>query len=331
MKIRSTEMLPVLVVGGSVIVLALTICFVSLVIAAFIVNRDGLSFFGAAISIPLPLVLARRQYLGTFRRDETSASLVAAILLVPGSLVLILSVRAWVDVILGNPDAIQYHDGAVLLLAIGSCAVGIGWLNLLWSKRLHAFAAPVPKRSPIRPFLWRKWLLSCLELPWQRQTIDTSSQGEAVVRLSRRERLMAVGCVAAITAGLVIYYPLPAAENVTRDKVPFRLPPNATDVSYCNGYNEMAAFEFTIDEPAFMEWVRNGVGFPVVGTPEEFLKPISTPVEMQRCYGMNWRLVGPSSVTIANGWYFRWRSADDGVYAAFDRNTNRAYYSRHFH
>lgn len=321
----------ILLVAASVIVIVLAVCVISLLIAAFIVNLDGLSFFGAAISIPLPIVLARRQYLGTFRQDRNSADLAAAMLLVPGSLLLLTFVNAMVQTILGNSDAKQSLEFAACLLALGSCVVGIGWLNLLWSKRLHAFATPVPERPPSRPFEWRKWLSSFLELPWQRQANDTPSHADTAVRLSYRERLLAVGCVSVITAGLVIYYPLPAAENVTRDKVPFRLPQRATNVSYCDGYRGMAAFEFTTDESAFMEWVRNGVGFPDVGTPEEFLKPIDAPVEMRRCYGMNWRLGGPSFITIANGWHYRWTEEDRGVYAAFDRDTNRAYYYRHLH
>ena len=60
-------------------------------------------------------------------------------------------------------------------------------------------------------------------------------------------------------------------------------------------------------------------------------KPITAPFKITCYSALSSELSGPDSITVTNGLCYEWYKEDRGIYAAFDRSTNRAYYSAHFH
>ncbi|MEZ6089903.1 MAG: hypothetical protein R3C05_18120 [Pirellulaceae bacterium] len=141
----------------------------------------------------------------------------------------------------------------------------------------------------------------------------------------------AIACVPALAVYFVRSTPPRYAENVPRDKAPFGLPAEASDVSFCQGFRGTIAYEFAIKEDAFIEWVESGIGSVESDAAKVAIQPITAPYSIPRYSSLMATLTGPDSITIANGLYYAWSKEDRGVHAAFDRSTNRAYYFAHFH
>tara|TARA_Y100001933_G_scaffold215598_1_gene222344 strand:- start:179 stop:736 length:558 start_codon:yes stop_codon:yes gene_type:complete len=121
------------------------------------------------------------------------------------------------------------------------------------------------------------------------------------------------------------------AENVPVAEAPFGLPADATDVSFYQGFRGTIAYEFTIDETSFREWVADGIGSIESNASNTELEQITTPVSITRYNAYSPELNGPDSITVNNGLYYSWSFEDRGVYAVFDSTTDRAYYFAHFH
>lgn len=189
------------------------------------------------------------------------------------------------------------------MLATGVVTCVTGWMNYSWSRHL--------KRSTTADERVADWA-------W----------------FSMRELLVAVAIVACVTA-LVTYsarsIPPRYAENVSRDEAPFGLPAEATEISYCQGFRGTIAYEFTIGEKGFVEWVESGIGSFESNAANVSLEPIGVPYSIRRFYSLMANSTGSDSVTIADGLYYDWSQEDRGVYAAYDRTTSRAYYYAHFH
>jgi hypothetical protein len=268
----------------------------------FTVIWDPCSLIGGVIVLLLPAILAIQQYRGTFRY-ESKAALTSSLLL------FIVAGLAWVAfaMTLGEMlvEGVPVPWTSLILpqLAIGAISGASAWVNFSWSRLL--------KRSA---------------------TTDEVTVNRT--RFSLLELLIAVAASACVTA-LVTYSvqttPPRYAEHVSRDKAPFGLPAKATEISFCQGFRGTIAYEFTIDEKGFVEWVESGIGSLESAAANAPLQPITAPYSIRRYYGLTANLTGPDSITIADGLYYDWSKEDRGVYVAFDRTTCRAYYYAHSH
>lgn len=143
--------------------------------------------------------------------------------------------------------------------------------------------------------------------------------------------IAAIAFVVCLVSGFVRSTPPRYAEHVTRDKAPFGLPANATDISFCQGVRGTIAYEFTIDEDDFKAWVASGIGSFESNAASVPVAPITTPYTIRRYNALTRDLTGPEEITITQGLYYDWSKEDRGVHAAYDRTTGRAYYFAHFH
>ncbi|MEM6471344.1 MAG: hypothetical protein AAF802_17415 [Planctomycetota bacterium] len=132
-----------------------------------------------------------------------------------------------------------------------------------------------------------------------------------------------------MTASFIRSTPPRYAENVSVADAPFGLPPSAIDVSFCQGSRGTIAYEFTVDETSFREWVAEGIGSIESNASNTILEQITTPVSITRYNAYSSELNGPDSITVNNGLHYSWSLEDRGVQAVFDPNTSRAYYFAH--
>lgn len=288
---------PLLVVT-SALVIAFSLFLVSVAMAAFTATWDLCSLMGGAIILPLPAALAVQQYRGTFRRVGSAASASATLLFVIGG------IAAFTFAV---PIAESAADGRELpwfgfmlpTLATSMIAVFAGVLNWRWYLTLPDTAA--------------------IDSRW---------------RFSIRETMAAVAAVCfstALTSSFIRSTPPRYAENVPVSEAPLGLPPNATDVSFCQGFRGTIAFEFSIDEASFREWVADGIGSMESRASNTKLEPITTPESITRYSWLSPELHGPDSVAVTSGLHYSWSFEDRGVYAMFDSDTRRAYYYAHFY
>ena len=286
----------------SVVVLAACIFLVSASLSMFTVTWDPCSLFGGVIVLPLPAVLAIQQYRGTFRYDSRAALISSVLLSIVGGFAFVAFAMTLGEMIV-EEVRIRWTSLILPMLATGVVAGASSWMNLSWSRRLKRFATEDERTAD------RTWF-------------------------SPRELVIAAAAIVCMTA-LVTYFvrstPPRYAENVSRDRAPFGLPAEATEISFCQGFRGTIAYEFTIDEKGFEEWVESGIGSLESDAADVSLQPITVPYSIRRYYALTANLTGPDSITIMNGLYYDWSKEDRGVYAAFDRTTNRAYYYAHFH
>lgn len=286
----------------SVAVLASCVLLISGAIAMFTITWDPCSLIGGVIVLPLPAALAIQQYRGTFRYNAKAASISCVLLFIVAGFALIAFTMTLGEMIVEDVR-IPWRSLILPMLATGVVAGASAWINLSWSRRLRRSAASDAHTAD------RVWF-------------------------SMRELLVAVTAIACVTA-LVTYFvrstPPRYAENVARDKAPFGLPAEANEISFCQGFRGTTAYEFTIDEKGFVEWVESGIGSLESDAANVSIQPITVPYSIRRYNSLTANLTGPDSITIANGLYYDWSKEDRGVYAAFDRTNNRAYYYAHFH
>jgi hypothetical protein len=284
----------------AIVVIGLSLVLISIAIAAFTVTWDPCSVLGGVILLPLPTVLAVQQYRGAFRANASAAFTSAVLLFVVAGIGLFGFVTTFGELVLEGMG-LPWWDLLVPMLMIGIAAGLAGWLNLRWSRRIRRIAV-------------------------------TFSDTIGSPQFSLRELLGAFAAIQGVIAlATYIVYSTPPqyAENVSRDAAPFGLPPRASDVSYCRGSRGTIAYEFSIDEGGFIEWVRSGIGSLECQSAGVELKPIVTPYRIRRYYAISLDLQGPDEIVIADGLYYAWYKEDRGVYAAFDRKTGRAYYFAH--
>ena len=151
---------------------------------------------------------------------------------------------------------------SLLLPMLAVAIVGLfgGWLNLRWRRNLP---------------------LSATDSGW---------------RFSLREILAAVAAISlltGLTASFIRSTPPRYAENVSVADAPFGLPASAADVSFCQGFRGTIAYEFTVDEISFREWVADGIGSIESNASNTELEPITTPVSITRYNAYSSDLNGP--------------------------------------
>ena len=286
-----------LLVATSVLVIGFSLFLVSVAIAAFTVTWDPCSLIGGAIILPLPVALAIQQYRSTFRRVRPAALTASILLFIIGGFAAFAFATTFGEIAMDGGD-LPWLGLLLPMLAVAVVGLFGGWLNLHWRRSL-------PENA-----------------------IDTGW------RFSIREILAAVAAIcllAGLTSSFIRSTPPRYAENVSVAEAPFGLPANATDVSFCQGFRGTIAYEFTIDETSFREWVADGIGSIESNASNTKLEPITTPESITRFSRLSPDLNGPDSITVTSGLHYTWWYEDRGVYAVFDSTTNRAYYYAHFH
>ena len=286
-----------LLVAMSVLVIGFSLFLVSVAIAAFTVTWDPCSLIGGAIILPLPVALAIQQYRATFRGVGPAALTAAILLFIVGGFAAFAFATTFGEIAMGGGE-LPWLSLLLPMLAVAIVGLFGGWLNLRWRRNLP---------------------LSATDSGW---------------RFSLREILAAVAAISlltGLTASFIRSTPPRYAENVSVADAPFGLPASAADVSFCQGFRGTIAYEFTVDEISFREWVADGIGSIESNASNTELEPITTPVSITRYNAYSSDLNGPDSVTVNKGLHYSWSFEDRGVYAVFDSTTNRAYYFAHFH
>lgn len=286
-----------LLVALSVLVIAFSLFLVSAALAAFTVTWDPCSLIGGAIILPLPAALAIQQYRATFRRAAPAALTAAVILFIIGGLAAFAFATTFGEIAMGGGE-LPWFSLLLPMLAVAIVGLFGGWLNLRSRRNLPETA---------------------IGAGWQ---------------FSRREILVALAAICVLTgltASFIRSTPPRYAENVSVAEAPFGLPANATDISFCQGFRGSIAYEFTVDETSFRDWVADGIGSIESNASNTQLDPITTPVSITRYNAYSSELNGPDSITVNIGLHYSWSFEDRGVYAVFDSTTNRAYYFAHFH
>lgn len=272
----------------------------SIGISAFTVTWDPCSgLLSGIVFAPLPAALGIQQYRGTFWRNRKAAYFAAIGFFIVGGLLWLMFVTTIAETLLSDEGQMWLMlDFLWPLLVIGTLAGVVGWANLRWSRRLTvAGASHLQRRGQFT--LW--------------------------------DLLAGVTILAVMTASvtfLVGQTNSQYAENVSREEAPIGLPRNARDVSFCQGMRGTIAYEFTIDEAGFKDWINTEIA---PRNPKVTLNSITNTFRITRYNSLSSELNGPDSITITNGLSFQWTEGDRGIHAAFDRTTNRAYYFAHFH
>lgn len=294
------------VVVCAILVISACLVLVSGCLSAF-AHWDPCSVFSGILLLSLPAALGLFQYQAVFRRNAKAARRAAIFLFIVAGIALLSLVTTTGEIFKARENPLSYTPLLLTMLVIGAINLLAGWLNLRWSRRLRAATPP--------------------------DQDETTGQG-GFLRFSLRELLLVVTVVAVIS-GLTSYFvrgTLPRfAENVDRSKAPGGLPPDATSISYCQGYRGTIAYEFSIDEDGFRRWVNSGIGSFESEAANVPIRPISEPFRIPRYYRLSPELVGPEFATITQGLYYSRSKEDRGVDAVFDSATNRAYYFAHFH
>jgi len=305
-----------LLIGNSVVVIAVCTFFTSLGLAAFASMWDPCALASGSILFLLSVVIGLLQYRATFRRNPDSAGRVGIFFYVGGGFLLLSGV-----ITLGEGFPTEIAAGELLpifgpLFLIAVYGIWSGRLNRRWSHTLRAATLT----DAARP---------------EDQDAETPDHTLAPFQFSMRE-LFALVTVVAIILGLTSYFvqntPPRFAEGVSPDKAPVSLPDGATDVTFCQGYRGTIAYEFSIDEKGFLEWAKSR-GSPESRSANVPLKRLdgSSAVRITRCYNLSSQMPGPDYAEITHGYDYSWSEQDRGIHYAYDLETHRAYYYAHSH
>jgi hypothetical protein len=288
----------------SVLVISGNLLLISAFIAASVVELNPFAMIGGLMSVvPLCIIIAVQQYRGTFCRVPFAARTTSVFLYVVGGFMLLaLVVSAGMAIVNG----IALRRMASTLVSMSLIAVFsfvVGRMNASWCRKLRSTINSVVK-SPVHGGIsLPKFLLGVIIL----------------------------AAMTGITLLLIRYAPPRYAEHIESADAPFSLPAQARDVSYCRGSRGTIAYEFTVDEPIFREWFNSGIGSVESESAGIPLKEIVSPFTITRYNALSPELSGPDAISVTIGLYYSWSKEDRGVYAVFDRTTNRAYYYAHFH
>ncbi len=259
--------------------------------------------FAGVIVVPCCLGVAALQYFGTFRRHMGSADGVGVVFFLFGAFATFVGVMSLGDAVMKGLSLTLTAPFVAIVATVAVINVAVGLMNWMWARRLRAAIAE--GASPAR----RGW--------------------------SWREAVGAAAVLAAMTgatAYMIRTTPPRMAEHVTAEEAPVGLPDGASDVSYRLGARGTRAYEFTVEEQAFRDWVQSGIGSVESLSDGVELEEIDSPFTPYRYLdferGSADQLNGPR---VSNGLHYGWSKEDRGIYVTFDRDTNRAYYFSHSH
>ena len=264
----------------------------------FSVTWDLIPVITGMLLLPFPGVLAIQQYRGTFRYSASAASTSSTLLFIVGGFALFVFAATLREMVVVEVRIRWMYLSP--MLAVGIVSWAAAFVNKTWSRRLRHSAA-------------------------------VNGQSANCIRFSMRELLIAVtviACMSALVGRLVRTSRY--AEHVTLDKAPFNLPAHASNISYCQGVSGSIAYEFSIDEESFLEWIEERIGSRESKAANFALKRIKAPYTIRRYGCLSWKLRDPHSITITKGLFCEWSKEGRSVCAAFDRTTHRAYYFAQF-
>lgn len=275
----------------------------SAVVAANVVEPNPFTMLGSLVILPLSIVLAAHQYRGTFRLVPSAAKTTSVLLYIFGGFLLFAGVTTAGEAVVEGVSMRLFASFLFPMFGAAALSLAAGRMNALCSAKLRADLA-------------------------------TGATSPRQSGFTLRELLLVVGVLAimtGITAQFIGSAPPTFAEHIDAAAAPVELPDGATDVSYCRGHRGTIAYEFTIDEARFRDWVSSGIGSIEAQSAGIPLQEITSPFTIKRYYLYSSELSGPYDVTIASGLSYTWSKEDRGVYAAFDRTTGRAYFHAHYH
>jgi len=286
---------------SSVVVIGISIFFVSVGLSALAVTWDPCSVIGGALLLPFPLATGLLQYGAAFRRNPRAAKSVAVLLFAENGLVLFGAVTSAAEALV-QMERLSWTSLGVLAVVFGLGSFGVlcGWFNLRWARLLRTLAAAEPGSTHDNPF-----------------------------QFSLRE-LFAWTAIIALTMGLTVWgirgIGPQLAEHVTAREAGLTLPPGATDVCCFRGFRGNIAYEFSIDEVSFFDWASSGILSPEAEAADVAVKPIAGSFRMLRYLGLQSGNAGNEYVTIVHGYCYSWSKEDRRIEFAYDLDTKRAYY-----
>ncbi len=284
----------------SALVIAVNLFLLSCITAG-ILQSNPFAILGGLLVLPLCVLMAIQQYRGTFRRVPSAARTTSVLLYLAGGFMIFSLIVSTGEAILAGTSLRLMGWILIPMSIVATYSIVAGRMNALWAHSIRSIGE------------------SCAANPVRRG-------------FSLRELFLVVSIVAVMTATITQWIRSESprcAENIDLSTAPLSLPPGATDISYCKGHRDTIAYEYTIDEPAFREWVDSGIGSIESMSAEVPLREITSPFRITRYYAYASELKGSYDIVINSGLYYVWSQEDRGVYAAYDRTAGRAYYHVH--
>ena len=264
---------------------------------------DICSVIGGLVLAGVGAAIGVQQFRAVFMRDAGAARFVGGMLFVVGGIVslsVVMGLWEWV-----SDGALKIGKNGGFFLVLGVLAAGGlvgGWVNWQWSVRLTG--ARLSDASDIGP------------------------RG-----MARRDWLVALSMGAAI--GIGGYFAVPPPEcgaHLSQEEVPFSVPEDASDISYCQGQRGSRAYEFQTSEAAFERWIEDTIAMRASPPGEVTWEAITAPLVVR-----DYRWISPRQserdreTVVREGLVYRWKHEDQVVRAVFDRATRRGYYWASFH
>ena len=292
--------------AASVLIIAVCLFIAAAFTGEAIADPNPFTVFGGIVIVSPCILIALAQYFGAFRHAPLGARIVS---------IAFYGVSAiWSLTLFGAAIEMLQLDFSVSLLGISLTFVAAGMfataLVLAIARANWHWANDV--RTAIGPELF---------MP----NGNRYSICELMVMMA------AVAMMIATVAALTRHRPPNFAEHVDAAHAPFTLPPGATDISYCQGFRGTIAYEFTTNEAAFRTWVESGIGSLETQYSGTKVTEITYEFQIRRYHQLKSSSSPRVDPPITNGLYYAWTKEDKGIYAAFDRRTNRAYYQAHYH
>lgn len=254
------------------------------------------AILGALCVLPWVLPFGFLQYLAVFRANAGAAKW-TGVLCLTFSTLLVLILAITVRHVLTSDDSISNGKRITFTLAvvaIATIAAVVGVANLRHARELRKFTEKGPQPLPSRgPFTIRELLLA----------------------------IVAISVMLAVTAETVRSSRPRFAEHVLPADAALGIPEGATDVCYFRSGHGGDWFEFTIDESSFRRWCTENAEFS-----DSLVEPVAAPITVSRYCDLIVGHSGPTTATVATGYFCRnARKYGRGV-AVFDATTGRAYF-----
>jgi hypothetical protein len=262
---------------------------------------DPMALFGGVLFLIGSVVVGVLQYVSTYRQNKGAAEASMGLLAVLAALLGFLTLAIANDFFIRHHSELSPSILAGFAGLTGGCVflVYASWHNRAWRTQLS--------QSPFAPrYGWR---------------------------LSLREAfgiLTVLGISIGVTSAVMKGSNPQFSEHLETDNPPFGIPVGAKDICFAQGGWGFYAYEFTIDETRFCDWVRSrNAGDPTFEA--EGIQPIDGSFRVCRYKSLLPGADGVDELNVTDGLYYAWAESDAGRYFVFDRQTNRAYYQSHSH